>query len=158
MKKGSIGLSVNAIVVLVMAMVMLGLGLGFINGMFGKMSSSFEEQAAQEEVTPASASNPLTLSKERIIVEAGEDVVMKGSAYNIFEDPDDINITTSCGDLFDSFSSSGEKSLDSQEVAEYIFVFKNAKSGRKGINICGFESEGSTNGKIDSKDVTVEIR
>ena len=82
-KKASLSLSVNAIVVLILAVVMLGLGLGFVKGMFSKVSTSFEEQASQEaDPTPASAGQPITLSRDNLIVHAGDTVVLKFSAYN----------------------------------------------------------------------------
>ena len=40
-KKGSLSLSVEAIVILVMAITMLGLGLGFIKSKFGQASETF---------------------------------------------------------------------------------------------------------------------
>ena len=40
-KKGSLNLSINAIVVLILAITMLGLGLGFMKTMFGKVSEDF---------------------------------------------------------------------------------------------------------------------
>jgi len=38
MKKGSLSLSMNAIVILILAITLLGLGLSFMRGMFGKMT------------------------------------------------------------------------------------------------------------------------
>ena len=48
-KKGSLNLSVNAIVILILAITMLGLGLGFVKGMFGKVSGQLEEKISQEQ-------------------------------------------------------------------------------------------------------------
>lgn len=42
-KKGSLNLSINAIVVLIMAITLLGLGLGFMKSMFSSTTSQFEE-------------------------------------------------------------------------------------------------------------------
>ncbi len=42
-KKGSLNLSINAIVVLILAVTMLGLGLGFMKTMFGKATEQFGE-------------------------------------------------------------------------------------------------------------------
>jgi hypothetical protein len=44
-KKGSLNLSINAIVVLILAITMLGLGLGFMRNMFKKTTSSFDDVA-----------------------------------------------------------------------------------------------------------------
>lgn len=42
-KKGSLQLSINAIVILILAITILGLGLGFIKKQFGALGSQFEE-------------------------------------------------------------------------------------------------------------------
>lgn len=46
-KKGSLQLSINAIVILILAITLLGLGLGFIKKQFGTVTAKFEE-ASQE--------------------------------------------------------------------------------------------------------------
>jgi len=82
-KKASMQLSINMIVILIMAVVVLGLGLGFINGMFGKMSDSFEGKANQVDPAPiASAANPLTASTTSLIIRPGESEVVKFSVFS----------------------------------------------------------------------------
>lgn len=82
-KKAAIELSVTAIVILILAIVILGLGLGFIRGMFGKVSTQFEQQIATEPEPPTvSAAEPLTLSRESIITNAGSTEVLKVAIYN----------------------------------------------------------------------------
>ena len=82
-KKASLSLSVNAIVVLILAIVMLGLGLGFMRGMFGKVSVQIEEQiSAEQEPEKPSSGNTVTLSREMIMTNAGEQEVVKVSIYN----------------------------------------------------------------------------
>ena len=77
-KKAAIELSVTAIVILILAIVILGLGLGFIRGMFGKVSTQFEQQIAAEPEPPTpSTADPLTLSRESIISHAGDTEVVK---------------------------------------------------------------------------------
>ena len=82
-KKGAMELSVTAIVVLIIAIVMLGLALGFVRGMFGKVSTSFDEQISTEPEAPApSGSEPITLSRETIITHAKDSEVLKVGVYN----------------------------------------------------------------------------
>tara|TARA_Y100000310_G_C20568402_1_gene756743 strand:- start:426 stop:941 length:516 start_codon:yes stop_codon:yes gene_type:complete len=82
-KKAAMELSVTAIVTLILAIVMLGLGLGFIRGMFTKVSTSFEEQiSAEPEAELARSSDPLTISRQTIISEAGASIALKVNAYN----------------------------------------------------------------------------
>jgi len=97
-KKGDLSLSVSAIVVLILAIVMLGLGLGFIRGMFGKVSTSFEEQIAAEPEPPApSGAEPITLSTTNIIVRPGDAVALKAGIYNPTQNQwTNANFTISC--------------------------------------------------------------
>ena len=82
-KKAALELSVTAIVVLILAIVMLGLGLGFVRGMFGKVSTSFDEQVATEPgAPPPTASERITLSRDTIITNPGENEVLKIGFYN----------------------------------------------------------------------------
>ena len=82
-KRAAIELSVTAIVVLILAIVILGLGLGFIRGMFGKVSTTFEQQVATEPEPPkGSPVEPITLSRESIITGAGQTEVLKVGIYN----------------------------------------------------------------------------
>ena len=99
-KKVALSLSVNAIVVLILAIVMLGLGLGFMRGMFGKVTTQFEEQVATEPEPPApSGSEPITLSRESIVTRAKETKVVKVAVYNPSDQDwgaNDFKINTTC--------------------------------------------------------------
>jgi hypothetical protein len=46
-KRGSLEISINAIVILILAITILGLGLGFIKKQFGALGSQFEEVGAE---------------------------------------------------------------------------------------------------------------
>lgn len=82
-RRAAIELSVTAIVILILAIVMLGLGLGFVRGMFGKISTQIEEQISTEPEPPIpTASNPITLSREKIITHPKEVNVLKIGVYN----------------------------------------------------------------------------
>ena len=82
-KKGALELSVSGIVVLILAIAFLGLGLGFVKGMFGKVSVSFEEQISREpEPASPTADFPITLSRENIKTNPGETEVIKIAVLN----------------------------------------------------------------------------
>ncbi len=82
-KKGAIELSITAIIILILAIVVLGLALGFIRGMFGKVTKQIDQLISAEPEPPiASRSDPLTISRENIIVDPGESSVIKVSVYN----------------------------------------------------------------------------
>ena len=60
-KKGSLNLSMNAIVVLILAITMLGLGLTFMRGLFKQATERVTEAvSAQELVNPPTVDSPLT--------------------------------------------------------------------------------------------------
>ena len=81
-KRGSLSLSINAIVVLILAITMLGLGLGFIRTMFGKVSNIAEEQlAAEPDPVVPDATNPITISRDMVVMEKGTTRVIKLSVY-----------------------------------------------------------------------------
>ena len=46
-RKGSLQLSINAIVILILAITILGLGLGFIKKQFGALGAQFEEVSGE---------------------------------------------------------------------------------------------------------------
>ena len=81
-KKADLSLSINSIVILILAITMLGLGLTFIRGMFSRVGGNFEEQASKEpEPSPATDSNPISLSREEVIAGKGEYQVLKINVY-----------------------------------------------------------------------------
>lgn len=82
-KKGSLELSVNAIVVLILAITMLGLGLGFMKGMFGKVSQNVDTAIGQNQLTnPPSATNPFTISSNQITLSRGQSQTITLAYFN----------------------------------------------------------------------------
>lgn len=82
-KKGSMELSVVAIVTLIIAITFLSLGLIFIKSMLGKMFSKFDEQISQEPEPPApTSSHPITLSRNPIKAKQDTVEVLKLSILN----------------------------------------------------------------------------
>lgn len=81
--RASLNISVEAIIIIIFAITILGLGLGFIKGMFGKVATQLEELVANEpDPSPASSSQPITLSRESIVAQAGEEVALKIGFYH----------------------------------------------------------------------------
>jgi len=82
-KRGSMELSVSAIVVLILAITMLSLGLVFVKGMLGKMFNKFEEQISEEPEPPKpTLSQPITMSRNPVITTEGTAEVVKISILN----------------------------------------------------------------------------
>jgi hypothetical protein len=87
-KKGSLELSVNSIVILIIAIAILGLALGFIKANFGSLSQKLEQSTAEIPDAPmATASEPITIHSENLIVGKGQQVPVKFSVYC----PEDTN-------------------------------------------------------------------
>ncbi len=81
-RKGSLQLSINAIVVLVMAMVVLGLGLGFIRNLIGQGEDKLGGVMSNLDLSnPASASDPLTVLPE-VELKRGGTVELQIGFYN----------------------------------------------------------------------------
>ncbi|MBI2140255.1 hypothetical protein HYU14_04975 [Candidatus Woesearchaeota archaeon] len=140
-KKGAIELSVTAIVILILAVVMLGLGLGFVRGMFGKVSASFEQQiGAEPEAAEAIGDEPITLSRENIITYPGENIVLKVNTLNPTVD-NWVNAKPelSCADTVNfgsATSTSIAKSVNVGASASYNLLIGISKTAKKMIYIC----------------------
>ncbi len=81
-KKGSLNLSINAIVVLILAIAMLGLGLGFIRGIFEKAQEGIVTVFDLTKLSnPATSSDPVKVPTE-ITTRAGKPVRIELSVYN----------------------------------------------------------------------------
>jgi len=62
---------------------MLGLALGFVKTMFGKATNQFDELITSEpDPEPATASQPVTISKGTTIIKTKESGAIKLSVYN----------------------------------------------------------------------------
>src|SRR3989338_675342 len=156
-KKGALELSVTAIVILILAIVMLGLGLGFVRGMFGKVSNSFDEQIAAEP-TPAqpSVSDVITLSREAIITAPGSKEAIKvavfnttGGALTVTPQVDDAN----CDALSEDGESFG-KSIPAGGSAEYNVLL--TMETTTGTSLCRVTLDPPS--LAYSKDFTVTVR
>ena len=83
MKKGSLSLSINAIVILIISIAVLLLGIGFLSGFFGKTDENLKELIGKEQDAPSpSASNSMTLSRERIVTSPGSTEIVKVAVMN----------------------------------------------------------------------------
>lgn len=107
-KRGSLSLSINAIVMLVLAIMMLGLGIAFMKGMLGKGSSKVAGaiDAADLEM-PATADKPLSVQRE-ISMKAsdGESFNLKIGIYNTKSSPITYKLDISCKNQAGNESSS----------------------------------------------------
>ncbi len=81
-KKGSLELSINAIVILVLAITLLGLGLTFIRGLFGKATDKLGGFVDATDLdNPPTAENPISIP-DTIEITAGSTRELKVGFYN----------------------------------------------------------------------------
>lgn len=161
-KKAAMELSVTAIVILILAIVMLGLGLGFIRGMFSKVATQFEQQiAAEPEPGAPSSSDPITLSRENLIVHSGDAVALKVGIHNpsgVDWTKASFNIT--CGTSVPTMISNpqfNDKALASGESLTGTYLFQIGKVS-EGTHLCeAFPTNNGESLKNYTKDITIKI-
>jgi len=137
-KKGALELSVTAIVVLILAIVMLGLGLGFVRGMFGKVSTQFEEQIVAEPEAPMpSGGEPITLSRQAIVTHAKDAEVLKVALYNpTDEDWGSSFANITCTDLDLDSVNVNPKDIDQGASESFNILFTIGKATTTGTYLC----------------------
>ncbi|MBU0667410.1 MAG: hypothetical protein ABIC91_04530 [Nanoarchaeota archaeon] len=80
-KKGSLNLSIQAIVILVMAMALLGLGLGFIRTMFASGTNKLIGELDNINIMQASDSQPIVMTNT-VKINKGKYAQLQVSLYN----------------------------------------------------------------------------
>src|SRR3989338_3235835 len=151
-KRGSLSLSVNAIVVLILAVTMLGLSLGFIRGMFGKASNMVTSQVEQEpEPAASSGFQPITLSRENVISRAGNKETIKVSVFNPSSSPlADAKPTIACSNL-GATAVSNPRTIEAGQAANFVVVLDVAAAAN--TYLCRV----SVTGISYQKDMTIKI-
>lgn len=157
-KKAAIELSVTAIVILILAIVMLGLGLGFIRGMFGKVTTTFEEQIAAEPEPPApSGAEPMTLSRESIIVHAKDRGALKVAIYNPTAGTLTMQPGLTCvGAISTITSSSNSRAIPQGESRTYAVLYTLPDAAAEGTYLCKVSATSGTT--TYDKDLTIRVK
>ena len=165
-KKGSLDLSINAIVILVLAITMLGLGLGFTKGMFAKFASKLD---VPEPNYPATAEEPVVLPVDTLTVKNSKDFAF---SVNFFNDQTGGTVTPTmvCAGTLSSLSTSivGSATLpaiavSSQSVPsgeykgfKFIIIGKLTTTLAGNMGICTITFTPSTGTPV-TKQITVSI-
>ena len=92
-KKGSLQLSVNAIVVLVLAITMLGLGIAFTKGKFSELGQKIEIPAPDY---PATADEPIVIPSNEVTISSTKDTILSVNIYNDGDISGENQPTMSC--------------------------------------------------------------
>ena len=137
-KKGSLNLSVNAIVVLILAITMLGLGLGFMKGMFGKVSGKIDAAIDSADLkNPPSLDDPLTLSTKTITINRGG----SGDVQVAFMNTKNVDVTATldidCGTLTATdISFGGARSTATNDIQAWNVFVNIAKTQGELNDLC----------------------
>jgi hypothetical protein len=110
LKKGSLSLSINAIVVLIMAITMLGLGLAFMKNSMGSTMKQFanvnEDIKAEMIKELQESSGRLTFKGEDVKFKQGEKREMYFALKNDMTGPAFFNVTVACNGAMGSGTAS----------------------------------------------------
>ena len=118
MKKGSLNLSIQAIVIVVIAFVVLGLGLGFVRTQFTQIqdtSTAVQEQISQQILDDLRTGNKkLSFPATKLTIETGEESVQaiglkntKDSAVHL-----KLGFQVKCGEVFCDFVSEQRRDFE----------------------------------------------
>jgi hypothetical protein len=153
-RKGSLSLSINAIVVLILAITMLGLGLAFINGMFGGTTNKLKGMMGNLD---QGVKDSLMSSVDRITLSSTSIEVTKGKKETLyFAVRNDLEAGTKKG----TFTL---KNTAANPVVNYIFCDKavdnNAVPATGEINTIDFSTYASIDvNPGESKVLPLEIK
>ena len=178
-KRGSLGISVQAIVILIIAVVIIGIIISVVKGTFGNPSKQIEEQISKEPDAPQPTSNkPITNSKSggTIVATAGKEDIIKVNILNTVKDVE-TGVKTNVSNVYPYITCENEetffesiqvtpKDLDVGEIGNYILIFKPSKSVIPKKHLCTIEAfsgdstdqANSQKLKIKSEDVVLEIK
>ncbi len=160
-KKGSLSLSVNAIVILIIAITMLGLGLGFVRMLFGGAMDKFETILENEQDPPSpSSSNTITLSREVVIANPGDDEAIKAALYNpTSADWSSVSADVDCPGLTAFSSQSNSKNIATRESAVFGVLLKIPKNAVEDTYLCQLNFIDDAAEQIGySTDFTIQVR
>ena len=107
MRKASLNISIEAIVIIVIAFVVLGLGLGFVRSQFGdiqKTSTAVQEQISQQILDELRTGNkPLSFPASKLVLETTEESVQAIGIKNTKDSPVDLLVQFEVRDNEGSF-------------------------------------------------------
>lgn len=94
MKKASMQLGINAIVILIIALAVLGLAMSFITGLFRQSGAKYSAIIDRTDLDfHADSVTPVMFETNEVTVKAGREMKLKVSVYNTkFSDSDEINL------------------------------------------------------------------
>lgn len=130
MRRASLSIGTNAIVVLIIAVIMLGLIIGLVTRGFSAVEDRFLGQIEETEPAPAApgSSQPITLSESVKFASAGDLVGMKVRVYNKQQSADlpghpQIQCMPNGGSAAPIPVTAFDSTIPAQETGQFTLVF-----------------------------------
>lgn len=155
-KKGSLSLSINAIVVLIIAITILGLILGFVTKMFGSLETRLVGLASEEPAAPvANAGNPFTLSRNNIVLSKGDEVALRASVFNVGDASISSFAVGSCGAISIPAGEYTTPPITKSTAEEVLFI---VQATTKKTTICKFTATFGTGNTAYTETISVPVK
>lgn len=165
MKKGSMQLGINAIVVLIIALAILGLAMSFVTSLFKGGEEKLGSLIGRTELPiHADATEPLRFERSDITIKSGKSTALKVSVYNNnFQSDEDIYIDlVGCTDAEGDSESGITLSSLSQKIplgtdGGYGVIISIDDEVDPGTYICSVEAVGDTSGNFVSEQLFITV-
>jgi hypothetical protein len=153
MKKGSMELGVNAIVILIIALAILGLGIAFVTNLFGSGSDKLGDIISNAELpVHADPGQPVKFETNEMNIKKGKRDNIKVSVYNngFASDNEEISLAlTSCKDSSNNEANGISIAAPGQRISPgsdsgYIVVFTVDGNSEPDTYICTVEASGGS--------------
>ncbi|MFO7884696.1 MAG: hypothetical protein R6U68_07740 [Desulfobacteraceae bacterium] len=141
--KGSLNLSIQAIVVLVMAMAVLGLGLGFIRGLIGQGQGQFEEAIDMADLINKPSADDSFLIDANIVLKSNKETQFNAGVYNdgTFKENHMIKVEVDeCSPDLETDVRSVTQQIPIGEGTGYKSTMK-VENAESGVYVCQFKAQ-----------------
>ena len=167
-KRGSMALSMNAIVVIILAMAMLGVGIFIVNKIRGEAAGVIDIETPSLK-SPADATNPVVLGREELEISQGEVTTFRVSIYNTFADDRSVYLNVgSCRGTHDaetlfntgeSESLIGTPSMAGRNEKTFRVMIGSSDINTAGVTVCTLEATAGDDAEIiGSADLMVDVK
>ena len=144
MRRGSLSIGTNAIVVLIIAVIILGLIVGFIETTLGNITNRVQSLTEEEpEPRAPTTYEPMTVSREVIRERPKTDVGVKLKVINVLGSGDILpNPSITCSGKAGAPDTIGEQwsvqgtTIPAGEIREVLFAFSIADNAEEGTYLC----------------------
>ena len=165
MRKGSMQLGINAIVVLIIALAILGLAMSFVTSLFKGGQEKLGSLIGRTELPiHADATEPLKFERSDITIKSGKTTELKVSVYNSnFQADEDVFIRlVDCQDAEKEIENGIDLSSLSQKIplgtdGGYGVIITVSDEVEPGTYICSIEARGYDSDNFVSQQLFVNV-